>query len=135
MFVCMYPLFEYGDFLPKLEAGDSEVKIKMLFPFLYPVLSYFSRALNFVKDSNECPHVLIDWILRSNFKLLELSEFRKNSYLLKSDWLRSFRLIPGQSQFQSKKVLRTYSTKHPLYFYSRVKGKLMHGSKLAPKYH
>lgn len=67
-FFFIYPLFEYGDFLPKLEAGDSEVKIKMLFPFLYPVLSYFSRALNFVKDCNECPHVLIDWILRSNFK-------------------------------------------------------------------
>lgn len=64
----MYPLFESEDFLPKLEAEDSKIKMKMLFLFLYPVLNYLSRALNFVKDCNERPHVLIDWILRSNFK-------------------------------------------------------------------
>lgn len=64
----MHPLFESEDFLPKLEAEDSKAKIKMLFLFLYSVLNYLSRALNFVKNCNECPHVLIDWILRSNFK-------------------------------------------------------------------
>lgn len=79
----MYPLFESKDFLPKLEVEDSEVKIKMLFPFLYAVLNYFSRALNFVKDCSECPHVLIDWILRSNFKnCWSLVNFVKNHTFL-----------------------------------------------------
>lgn len=81
----MYSLFESEDFLPKLEAEDSEVKIKMLFFFLYPVLNYFSRALNFVKDCNERPRVdRLDSQIKLQ-KLLELSEFHKNSYLLKSD--------------------------------------------------
>lgn len=82
----MYPLFESEDFLPKLEAEDSGVKIKMLSSFLYPVLNYFSRALSFVEDCNECPQVLIDWILRSNFKnCWSLVSFVKTHTVLKSD--------------------------------------------------
>lgn len=64
----MYLQFDSEDFLPKFEAEDSEVKIKMLFPFLHRILNDFSRPLDVVKDCNERPHVLIDWILRSNFK-------------------------------------------------------------------